>query len=46
MRLGEGGAQPNISRGKIIGSLIPIPSIEEQQRILKKVDRIMKLIGA
>lgn len=39
----EGGAQPNISREKIRNSLIPIPPIEEQQRIVERLDALLPL---
>ena len=34
---GEGGAQPNISKEKIINTLIPIPPLDEQYRIVDKL---------
>lgn len=34
---GEGGAQPNISKKKIINTLIPIPPLNEQYRIVDKL---------
>lgn len=40
---GEGGAQPNISKEKIVKTLIPIPPIEEQQRIVDKLDQLLPL---
>ena len=39
-----GGAQPNISRTKIIDTLFPLPPIEEQQRIVEKLNSILPLI--
>ncbi len=39
----EGGAQPNISKIKIILSPIPLPSLAEQHRIVAKVDELMGL---
>ncbi len=42
--MGFGGAQPNISKEKIIQVLIPIPPFEEQNRIVNKVLSIFKLI--
>ncbi|RZF24013.1 restriction endonuclease subunit S [Paraburkholderia sp. UYCP14C] len=41
--LGAGGAQPNISREKIIASVIALPPAAEQVRIIAKVDELMKL---
>jgi hypothetical protein len=41
--MGEGGAQLNISRYKIINTLIPLPPTIEQEFIVEKVDELMKL---
>ena len=41
--LGAGGAQPNISKEKIVASYIGLPPIEEQSRIVAKVDELMAL---
>ena len=43
-RLGEGGAQPNISRDKIISRLLPVPPLAEQHRIAKRVAELMPLV--
>ena len=40
---GTGGAQPNISREKIIATVIALPSTEEQHRIVAKVEELMAL---
>ncbi len=40
---GAGGAQPNISREKIIATVVAIPSDEEQHRIVAKVNELMAL---
>ena len=40
---GEGGAQPNISKEKIVNHLIPLPPQEEQKRIVAKVEELFKL---
>jgi type I restriction enzyme S subunit len=39
----EGGAQPNISKVKIICTPFPLPPLSEQQRIVAKVDELMAL---
>ena len=41
--MGVGGAQPNISREKIINTVIALPPAEEQHRIVAKVDELMSL---
>jgi len=41
---GAGGAQPNISKEKIINSLFTLPSLAEQKRIVEKVERLQELI--
>ena len=45
VEMGAGGAQPNISREKIIATVIALPPIAEQQRIAAKVDDLMILCG-
>ncbi|MGV9007299.1 MAG: restriction endonuclease subunit S [Brevundimonas sp.] len=39
----EGGAQPNISKEKIVGTPFPLPPLAEQHRIVAKVDQLMRL---
>lgn len=39
----EGGAQPNISKVKIINYPFPLPSTAEQKRIVAKVDELMAI---
>ena len=39
----EGGAQPNISKVKIVKRLFPLPPLAEQHRIVAKVDELMAL---
>ncbi|MDC9525953.1 restriction endonuclease subunit S [Pseudoalteromonas sp. Angola-30] len=44
--MGAGGAQPNISREKIINTVIALPPTLEQHRIVAKVDELMSLCDA
>lgn len=44
IKKGEGGAQPNISREKLIAHLMPVPPIEEQRRIVSKIREILPWI--
>ena len=44
VRQGGGGAQPNISKEKIVETLIPIPPLSEQQRIIKAIEAIFNKI--
>jgi len=44
IKMGFGGAQPNISKEKIINYLIPIPPYAEQQRICKRMEELFSLI--
>lgn len=39
----EGGAQPNISKVKIVSTPFPLPPLAEQHRIVAKVDELMAL---
>ncbi len=41
---GHGGAQPNISKEIIVNSLIPIPPLAEQKRIVARVEEIFRLL--
>ena len=44
-KMGEGGAQPNISRTKIINYLFPIPPLKEQKRIVEKIEEIIPFVN-
>ena len=44
VRQGGGGAQPNISKEKIVETLIPIPPLSEQLRIIKAIEAIFNKI--
>jgi len=41
-----GGAQPNLNVGKISNTVVPIPPLAEQHRIVAKVDELMSLCDA
>ena len=38
----EGGAQPNISRIKLVQHLMPLPPIAEQQRIVAQIEKLFE----
>ena len=42
---GVGGAQLNISKEKIVSTLIPLPPQNEQVKILEKIDRLFNLLS-
>ena len=44
IKKGEGGAQPNISREKLVHHLIPLPPIEEQYRIVEGINTVLPYI--
>lgn len=44
IKLGAGGAQPNISREKIVNYLIALPPYNEQIRIVKQIQTILSHI--
>ena len=44
IEMGEGGAQPNISREKIIAFPFPLPPLAEQHRIVAKIEELFKEI--
>ena len=46
IKMGGGGAQPNISKEKIINTFIPLPPLEEQKRIVEAIDKWFALIDS
>ena len=44
IKKGEGGAQPNISREKLIAHLMPVPPIEEQHRIVSMIREVLPYV--
>lgn len=42
--MAEGGAQPNISKEKIVNSLLPLPPLAEQHRIVAKIEELLPLV--
>ena len=44
IKKGEGGAQPNISREKLIAHLMPVPPIEEQHRIVSHIREVLPYV--
>ena len=43
-QMGEGGAQPNISKEKIVSFLFALPPIQEQKRIVEKIELVLPRI--
>ena len=44
IKKGEGGAQPNISREKLVSHLMPIPPLAEQHRIVEKIQYLLPIV--
>ena len=42
IKKGEGGAQPNISRVKLVEHLIPLPPLNEQKHIVKRIETLFE----
>lgn len=42
-KMAEGAAQPNLNVGKVKETLVPLPPLSEQRRIVEKIDAIMAL---
>ena len=45
IRMGEGGAQPNISKEKIINTIMALPPLEEQKRIVNRLDELFPIMN-
>lgn len=43
IKMGEGGAQPNISKEKIVNSVFPLPPLAEQERIVARLEELLPL---
>lgn len=41
--IAEGAAQPNLNVGKVKDTLVPLPPLREQKRIVAKIDQLMSL---
>ena len=44
IKRGEGGAQPNISKEKIVATLMPLPPLAEQHRIVHRIEELLPLV--
>ena len=44
IKRGEGGAQPNISKVKIVTTLMPLPPLAEQHRIVQRIEELLPLV--
>lgn len=43
IKMGEGGAQPNISKEKIVNTSFPLPPLAEQKRIVARLEELLPL---
>ena len=43
IKMGEGGAQPNISKEKIVNAPFPLPPLAEQKRIVARLEELLPL---
>ncbi len=41
--IAEGAAQPNLNVGKVKDTLVPLPPLREQKRIVAKIDQLMSM---